>query len=308
MKPIIVIGHAALDRIYRIAAFPAEPVKIRALEHIEAGGGMAANAAAAIARLGGPVELWSRVGDDDAGLRIRHLLEAAGVGTEHVRTCDGARSSTSAILVDQKGERLIVGERDHAMSMDPGWLPLERIAGAAAVLSDLRWFEATRAAFEVARAAGVPTVIDGDLGGGEHLEDFARLSDYAIFSAPALEALLPDLDDGQRLARMIELGPRHAGVTRGRHGYFWLNSAGISGHQEAFEVPVVDTTGAGDAFHGAFTWALAHGATDAECARIAAAVAALKCRRLGARAGLPTREELEAFLAGGGALPGRAAD
>lgn len=297
MKPIIVIGHAALDRIYRIAEFPAKPVKIRALEHVEAGGGMASNAAAAIARLGGPVDLWSRVGDDEAGAKIVKLLTEAGVGVDQVRHCAGARSSTAAILVDGHGERLIVGERDHAMSMDAGWLPFERIAGAAAVLSDLRWFEATRIAFAKARAAGVPTVIDGDLGGGEHLGEFVRLADYAIFSAPAIEDFLPDMDDTTRPARILEMGPRHAGVTRGRHGYTWQSSSGLAGHQPAFPVEAVDTTGAGDAFHGAFTWGVAHGLPDADCARIAAAVAAMMCRRLGARAGLPTKAELEAFLA-----------
>ncbi len=62
MKPIICVGHAALDYVYRIEAFPPAPTKVRSLEHIESGGGMAANAAAAIARLGGAVELWSRTG------------------------------------------------------------------------------------------------------------------------------------------------------------------------------------------------------------------------------------------------------
>jgi len=66
-KRIICVGHAALDRIYRIEAFPPEPTKVRALEHVEAGGGMAANAAVTIARLGGKAELWSRTGDDAAG-------------------------------------------------------------------------------------------------------------------------------------------------------------------------------------------------------------------------------------------------
>ena len=70
MKPIICVGHAALDYVYRIEAFPPEPMKVRSLEHIESGGGMAANAAATIARLGGKVELWSRTGGDSAGQRI----------------------------------------------------------------------------------------------------------------------------------------------------------------------------------------------------------------------------------------------
>jgi sulfofructose kinase len=72
MKPVVIcVGHAALDRIYRVGAFPPKPTKVRAIEHVESGGGMAANAAVAIARLGGKSELWSRVGEDQAGHTIR---------------------------------------------------------------------------------------------------------------------------------------------------------------------------------------------------------------------------------------------
>jgi sulfofructose kinase len=297
VKPIICVGHAALDFVYRIEAFPETPTKVRSLEHIESGGGMAANAAAAIARLGGPVELWSRTGADSAGARIRAFLEADGVDVSFVKSYEGARSSTSAVIVDGKGDRLIVGERDHAMSMDACWLPLDRVAGAAAVLSDLRWLEGTLAAFEFARAAGVPTLLDADLGGGGAIADFLCLTDYAIFSEPALDAFAPEGDDRERLGRVLSLGVSHAGVTRGAQGYYWMSGSGKSGHQPAFASEVVDTTGAGDAFHGAFAWAVAGGLPASECARVAAAVSALKCRRLGARSGLPTLEELKSFLA-----------
>jgi sulfofructose kinase len=295
VKPIICVGHAALDFVYRIEAFPPVPTKVRSLEHIESGGGMAANAAATIARLGGPVELWSRTGADSAGKRIHAFLEQEGVDIRYVRTYEGARSSTSAVIVDGKGERLIIGERDHAMSMDASWLPLERIAGAAAVVSDLRWVEGTRAAFGAAREAGVPTLLDADLGGDGFLEEFLCLADYAIFSGPALDGFGAG-DDMQRLARVLALGVKHAGVTRGADGYTWATSGGETGHQPAFAMEIVDTTGAGDAFHGAFAWALAGGHAPADCARVAAAVSALKCRRLGARSGLPTLEELNSFL------------
>ena len=295
-KPIICVGHAALDYVYRIEAFPPAPMKVRSLEHIESGGGMAANAAAAIARLGGAVELWSRTGADPVGARIRALLAADGVDVTYLKAYEGARSSSSAVIVDGKGERLIVGERDHAMSMEPGWLPLERIAGSAAVLSDLRWVEGTLATFTTAREHGVPTLLDADLGGGGHLADFLCLADYAIFSEPALEAFAPGMDEAAALAKVIDLGATHAGVTRGPGGYSWRNKRGESGHQPAFTLEIVDTTGAGDAFHGAYAWALAAGHKPSECARIAAAVSALKCRRLGARAGLPTFEELQTFL------------
>jgi len=296
VKPIICVGHAALDFVYRIEAFPPVPTKVRSLEHIESGGGMAANAAATIARLGGTVELWSRTGADSAGKRIHAFLEQEGVDIRYVRTYEGARSSTSAVIVDGKGERLIIGERDHAMSMDADWLPLERIAGTAAVMSDLRWVEGTRAAFAAAREAGVPTLLDADLGGGGFLEEFLCLTDYAIFSGPALDGFGPGADDAQRLAHVLALGVKHAGVTRGADGYTWATRDGKGGHQPAFATETVDTTGAGDAFHGAFAWALSGGHAPADCARIAAAVSALKCRRLGARSGLPTLEELNFFL------------
>ena len=163
-KRIICIGHAALDRIYRIEGFPAQPTKVRALEYIEIGGGMAANAAVAIARLGGKAELWSRVGDDSAGATIRAGLRAERVDIRYVQSFEGARSSTSAIIVDDKGERLIVGQRDAGMPSGTSWLPLERVKEADAVLGDLRWLEGVRGAFARARKVQVPTVLDADLG------------------------------------------------------------------------------------------------------------------------------------------------
>jgi sulfofructose kinase len=295
MKHVVCVGHAAIDRIYRIDEFPARPTKIRALEHLEAGGGMAANAAATIARLGGKVELWSRVGDDDNGVKIRRSLAAAGVDTRYVQAFEDNRSSTSVILVDSRGERLIVGSRDVNMPSATHWLPLERIEGAGAVLADLRWLEAARVVFEAARKAGVPTVLDADLGGREALSELLALTDYAIFSEQALEEFAAEEAIEDRLRRVAALGPRHAGVTLGPRGYMWLDGTGVE-RFPAFDVEVVDTTGAGDAFHGAFTLGVADGRAIRDIVRRASAAAALKCTRLGGRAGLPTIDELAAFL------------
>ncbi|HZT49825.1 MAG TPA: PfkB family carbohydrate kinase [Hyphomicrobiaceae bacterium] len=294
-RRIICVGHAALDRIYRIEAFPPEPTKVRALEHVESGGGMAANAAVAIARLGGRAELWSRVGDDGAGNTIRAGLRAERVDIRYVQAFEGARSSTSAIIVDDKGERLIVGQRDAGMPSGTSWLPLERVADADAVLGDVRWLEGLRAVFARARKEKVPTVLDADVGAREALTGILKLTDHAIFSAQALRELVSGGSDEERLAHVLSLGPKHAGVTLGRDGYLWREGS-EGGHAPAFRTSVVDTTGAGDAFHGAFTLMLAEGRPVAECARLAAAVAALKCTRLGSRAGLPTRAELDAYL------------
>jgi sulfofructose kinase len=256
---------------------------------------MAANAAVAIARLGGMAELWSRVGDDNAGHTIRGGLRAERVDVRYVQAFEGARSSTSAIIVDDRGERLIVGQRDAGMPSGTSWLPLERVRTSDAVVGDVRWLEGVRTVFTQARKDQVLTLLDADLGAREALPGLLQLTDYAIFSAHALRDFAPAGSDAERLQHALSFGPRHAGVTLGREGYLWHERGGGSGHVPAFSVSVTDTTGAGDAFHGAFALMLAEGRSVAECARLASAAAALKCTRLGSRAGLPLRAELESF-------------
>lgn len=295
-RPVIVVGHTALDRVYRIDAFPAKPTKVAARDHREEGGGSAANAAAAIAVLGGSVRLWSRVGDDETGAKARRALARSGVDVSGVIACEGAKTPTAAVIVDAKGERLVVSEDDHVLPMEADWLPLGAVAEAGAVLSDLTWLEGTRAAFAAARACDVPTLVDVDLGGGILLDRVADLTDYAIFSAPAFERFVPGADDEARFDALIAMGMQYAGVTRGVAGYAWKVRDGDPIVQTSFKVPVVDTTGAGDAFHGVFALGIASGLSDTACALVASAAAALKCRRLGARAGLPTAMELDAFL------------
>jgi sulfofructose kinase len=255
---------------------------------------MAANAAVAIARLGGAAELWSRVGDDSAGHTIRAGLRAERVDVRYVQAFEGARSSTSAIIVDDRGERLIVGQRDASMPSGTSWLPLERVRTADAVVGDVRWLEGVRAVFAQARKDKVLTLLDADLGAREALPGLLQLTDYAIFSAPSLRDLVSGGSDAERLEHVLSLGPRHAGVTLGAEGYLWREPTG-GGHMPGFRVSVTDTTGAGDAFHGTFALMLTEGRSVAASARTSAAAAALKCTRLGSRAGLPLRAELEAF-------------
>lgn len=223
-------------------------------------------------------------------------LKIAGVDTTFVRKHVGSRTSTAAVIVDGHGERLVVSERDHAMPGRPDWIPLESLSSAGAVLSDKTWHEATVAAFRRARTHHVPTVLDIDVAGGRPSDEILESTDFAIFSAEALNTFIESGSRQEKLTRLASRGIQHAGVTLGSNGYSWMDRTGKHHHQNAFDVEIMDTTGAGDAFHGAFAWALACGKKEAECARIASAVAALNCRRTGARAGLPTNGELEAFL------------
>ena len=292
---IVCLGHAALDRIYRIAAFPPTPRKLAALGMEEVGGGMAANAAVAAARLGADVAFCGRVGDDLAGQEIRDGLRREGIDTAQLRAFPGGASSTSAVIVDAGGERLLVNHRGSGLAEDAGWLDVGIVRTARVVLADVRWPQGALALFRAARAAGAPTVLDADFGAGAALLALLAETDYALFSAPGLAEFSAD-DRQAALAQVRSLGPIHAGVTQGAHGYLWLDEKGAH-RLPAFDVVVIDTSGAGDAFHGGFVWALARGQDIAACVTSAQAVAALKCGQIGNRAGLPDAAALRAFLA-----------
>jgi sulfofructose kinase len=292
---IVCLGHAALDRIYHIAAFPPAPQKMRASGVEEVGGGMAANAAVAAARLGARVAFCGRVGDDLAGQAIRAGLAAEGIDTAGLRAFAGGQSSTSAVIVDAQGERLLVNHRGAGLDEGADWLDLAPIAAARVVLADVRWPAGALALFQAARAAGVATVLDGDIGAGPALPGLLALADYAVFSTPGLAEFAAG-DPAAALARVREHGPGHAGVTMGARGYLWLDAGGLQ-HAPACAIAPVDTSGAGDAFHGGFAWALAEGRMITECVAVAQAVAAIKCLAPGNRAGLPDQARLAAFIA-----------
>lgn len=127
---VICVGHAALDRVFFVNAWPATSAKVAALRFEEGGGGMAANAAVAIARLGGEAVFWGPTGDDDIATVIHAQLAADGVDARHLRRCTGCTSSHSVVLVDDRGERLVVGLRGSALQVPAEWLPLEMLQGA----------------------------------------------------------------------------------------------------------------------------------------------------------------------------------
>ncbi len=293
---IVCLGHAALDRIYRIEAFPPVPQKLAASAVEEVGGGMAANAAVAAARLGALVAFCGRVGDDMAGRAIRAGLEQEGIDTAGLRAFAGAVSSTSAVIVEASGERLLVNHRGNGIPEGAEWLDLSVLRGARAVLADVRWPAGALALLRAARAAGVPTVLDGDIGAGPALAGLLAEADYVLFSAPGLAEFAPGEPIAAALGQALGFGARHAGVSRGGEGYVWRDAAGMHA-RAAFAIRAVDTSGAGDAFHGGFVWGLAEGRAATDCVDVGQAAAALKCLKPGNRAGLPGRAALEAFVA-----------
>ncbi|HMQ41037.1 MAG TPA: PfkB family carbohydrate kinase [Paracoccus sp. (in: a-proteobacteria)] len=279
---VICLGLTAMDHIWSVEQLPDSAGKSRAAGFASGGGGMAATAAVAIARLGGRARFWGRAGQDAAGLAMQRELADEGVDIAGFRLFEGARSSVSGVLVDPAGERTIVNFRGANLPVDAGWLPLEQIEQAGAVLADPRWVEGAAALFSAARRARVPTVLDADVAERDIFEALLPLTDHAIFSEQALTAFAGK--DG--LARVAEFGCTIAAVTRGSDGIDWIESGALH-HLPAFSVTVIDTNGAGDVFHGAWAMAIAAGADSAAAAGFASAAAALKCAHGNGRAGIP---------------------
>lgn len=295
---VICVGHAALDRVFTVDSWPVGSGKIAAHRFEEAGGGMSANAAAAIARLGARAVFWGPTGDDDVAAAIHKQLIADGVDATGLRRFAGHTSSHSAVIVDSRGERLVVGLRGTALQASAEWLPLEMVSTAGAVLADVRWPVGARRALRAAREAGVPAILDGEIADVDILSDLGHCADHVVFSQRGLEAFA-GIDDESGLRKMIALGARVAAVTRGDAGVAWIQSSApaILHRCPAFSVDAVDTLAAGDIFHGAYALALAEGAGIGDAMRFASAAAAIKCTRPGGRRGAPSRMEVDALLA-----------
>ena len=295
-KPVHVIclGLSALDQVWRVdRSFAGGGEKIKAVEYGTLGGGMAANASVAVARLGASVAFWGRAGADAAGHEMKSAFVAEGVDVENFRLFPDGRSSVSGIIVDSSGERQIVNFRGlYPEAAD--WLPLETVVRASSVLADPRWVEGAVTLFREARSRGVPTVLDGDVADAEAFERLLPLTDHAIFSEPALTAFVGSAKD-QTLAALGRFGCRIVAVTRGEGGVSWYGNGQLH-RQAAYAVDVVDTTGAGDVFHGAYALAIGTGLDVRAAMAFSAAAAAMKCRQAGGRNGIPDINECLAFM------------
>lgn len=294
MIRVACVGITVMDRIYYVEGLPTEGGKYVAKRYTEVGGGPAATAAVAAAKLGAQVDFIGRVGDDDTGNSLLAELESLGVNTRYTRRYAGAKSSQSAVIVDAKGERIIVNYPSPDLLHDADWLNEIDFSQWDVVLADVRWHEGAKRAFTLARRAGVMTVLDGDVT-PQDISELVALSDHAAFSEPGLARLTGIQDTVSALKKSQMLTNGHVYVTRGGEGCDWLDDNDLR-HQPGFLVEVVDTIGAGDVFHGALAFSLAGGTPIEEAVRFASGVAALKCTRPGGRAGIPDCDQTRSFL------------
>ncbi len=291
---ILCAGIAVEDYLFKVDTFPAPGTKMHASALVATTGGCAANAAVAIARLGGRARFSGPVGTDDASGRFLEALAQTGVDPScALRVKDGS-ISVSGIFIDRYGEKMVATLQgkglDDAAPADAAAL----VADIDALLVDNRFPAFALPICRAAAARGIPVVLDVDKATKADDPLFVTAS-HLIFSAEALTATAGTADLGAALLTMAAGARGFYAVTNGPDHVLWIDDGALK-RLPVFAVEAVDTLGAGDALHGGFTLALAEGRDETAALRFGAAAAAIKCTRFGGISGTPRRDEVEAFM------------
>lgn len=291
-EPLVAgIGINATDTVIRLPRFPTVDSKVEVTSAETKAGGQVASAMVACQRWGLRTRYAGKVGDDPAGEFQREEMRREGVEA-HWITVKGAASQSAFILVDEpSGERTVLWKREPAIALRPEDIRPEWLDGASVLLVDGHDTEAAALAARWARERGVAVVADLDnrYRGVEALLQFA---DYPITSRDFPGRLTGERDLLAALPKMhAEFKCRMTGATLGRLGVIVWDGAQFT-LCPGFHVDAVDTTGAGDVFHGAFLYGLVHGWEVKETLEFSCAAAALNCEALGARGGIRSIEEI----------------
>lgn len=295
---LLCIGHACYDLVFAVDQHPAADEKRRASAFTSCGGGNASNAAMTAASLGASVAFAGYLGNDVYGDLHLAELQAAGVDTQLV-VRGGDATPISAIFVKPDGARSIVNYGGATNRLTAQDVPFAQLRPRAVLLDGHQTALALSVA-DWAREQGIATVLDAESVNTTTVELLRRCSIVAASEGFAL-TFTGASSPGAAMARLAELAPAVI-VTQGERGLIWQRGA-ETGSLAAFAVTVVDTTGAGDAFHGALAVGAARGMAWVEMLRMASAAGALCCTKHGARLGIPTAQEVEELL--GETTPGQ---
>ncbi len=306
-RAIVVTGSLNMDFVVQVERLPAPGETARGENFQTIPGGKGANQACAAARLarGNPVLMIGRVGYDAFADHLRASLAAAGADTSRIHGCRRAATGVALIWVDRTGQNSIVIAPGANAELTPADLETERqsFVSAACALFQLETpLETVAAGLRLARSGGALSILDP---APAQPLDAGLLARVDLLTPNETEACLLagreprriSLDEGPELAEQLRRrGPRAVVLKLGDQGCYYAGPEG-SWHAPAFRVEAIDSTAAGDTFNGALAVALAEGRAVPESLRFANAAAALSVTRLGAQASIPSREEVEQFLA-----------
>lgn len=291
---MIGFGTNAVDYLIQVPEYPAFNSKIELTDYARAAGGEVATTMAGLRRLGLKTAYIGRFGTDTAGDFGLRSLRDEGVDLQYGEQIEGARTQIAFILIDERnGERTVIWQRDKKLSYTAAEAPLEAVGRSRVLHFTPHDVKACLAMAKRAKESGVIVSVDID-NLFEGVQELLSYVDIFIASADFPKKLFGTIDRREALREIKSLfGCGVVGVTLGEAGSVLLCGETII-ETPGFAVPggCHDTTGAGDAFRVGLLYGLSTGSTVEESARMANAVAALKCRAVGARTALPSKTEL----------------
>jgi ribokinase len=294
---VVGVGQCALDHLFIIDSFPSPDTKKEVLEWMIAGGGPVATALVSLSRLGVNCSFYGIIGDDESGDKIAESLRSENVDIKGLLKRKGANSQVAFIAVEKgSGKRTIFWKRPSAEPLRPEELPDEFLDNADFLLIDGLMVDASLHAVKKAKERGIPTMLDaGKL--REGMIELAHMCDYVVCAEEFARELMGDEDfEPEKAVLHIEsFKAKAVTITFGVRGSITI-AGGEVFYTPAFKVEVIDTTGAGDVFHGGYIYGLLQKWDIKDVVIFASAFAALKCRKLGGRAGIPNLEEVKSFL------------
>jgi ribokinase len=298
MMRVAGIGQCSLDHLFVVDSFPENDTKKELTEWLVSGGGPVATALVSLSRLGISCSFFGITGDDENGERIRESLRSEKVDVSGLMMRRNASSQIAFIAVEKgSGKRTIFWKRPSAEPLRPEELPSDFPGDASLLHLDGLMREASLYAAEKARAVNIPVVLDAGHNRDGMLE-LASLCDYVVGSEEFARDLV-GTDDPSFTGRAIEAihsyGIKTVTITLGDRGSITSSEDGMF-HTPAFPVRTVDTTGAGDVFHGGYIYGLLQKWHIRDVTTFASAFAAIKCMKLGGRAGIPGLNEVRSFL------------
>ncbi len=295
-KPIVVVGSINMDLVAVARKIPAVGETVVGTDFRTHPGGKGANQAVAVARLGHPVRMIGKLGNDALGAELRTHLQDAGVGLDGVGSHEGP-SGTALIVVSSDGENSIVVVPGANAAVSPQYLDehVELVRGAALVLTQLEIpLETVEHLAALCARAKVPLVID-PAPAKELTASVLRAADWLTPNETEATFYVGTNEPSASANALHAMGCRGVVLKMGARGAFVSSSLGACS-VPAFAVQAVDMTAAGDAFNGAFAVGLVKGSSPAESATFAAAAAAVSVTRRGAQPSMPTLEETRKLL------------
>ena len=297
---ILGLGCTAVDDLIYVESYPAADSKVPVRRRERHGGGLTGTALVAAARMGARCQYAGGLGGDELSRFVQTRLQDEGIGLEYLDRQADARPVHSVIIVDEsRHTRTIFFDTDGAARARADWPPDDVIRAAGVLFVDHFGIEGMIRAAGVAREAGIPVVADfEDLPSNPRFAELVALADHPVVAIDFARQWTGCEHAGDAAAKLWNAQRQAVVVTCGADGCWYLGGNGLHSphHQPAMRVAVVDTTGCGDVFHGAYAAGLAQGLELPDRVRLASAAAALKATRRGGQAGSPTRAAVDRFL------------